>query len=375
MAQISKSETLIESENPDYTDVPHDKIVKEWALKDSDGEIFSLRYDPDDQYIAYGCEDGQVRVLDLETKEIAYLSGNPKSQKDHVAAITGVCWKPGKVENPKDKRLISTAADGKLYCWSPHTGELIYKIKEKENEIYCCDYSVHDNHFATAGMDYKIRVYDDTTQDIAYSFAGSNDDVLGHSNRVFSVKFHPTDPNLLISGGWDNVVFVWDKRKEGPIAHIFGPSVSGEAIDVYGDYILAGSYSSEENLYLMSIKDATVLNHIEWYDTPMYKSTALIPPCVYTSHFTKPDAKYIIAGGTSRNEVRVFKNIDNFSQIKGIGSVANLMSACLTVDCANTYSNRFAIGCANGTLKCYRIDENQEKLHNSPKSNSEKQLL
>ena len=54
MAQIFKSETLIENEHPDYSDVPHDKIVKEWALKDSDDEIFSLKYDPDDQYIAYG---------------------------------------------------------------------------------------------------------------------------------------------------------------------------------------------------------------------------------------------------------------------------------------------------------------------------------
>lgn len=24
----------------------------------------------------------------------------------------------------------------------------------------------------------------------------------GHSSRVFSVKFHPDDPNIIVSGGW-----------------------------------------------------------------------------------------------------------------------------------------------------------------------------
>jgi hypothetical protein len=30
----------------------------------------------------------------------------------------------------------------------------------------------------------------------------------GHSNRVFSIKFKNNDPNILISGGWDNTIQV-----------------------------------------------------------------------------------------------------------------------------------------------------------------------
>lgn len=30
----------------------------------------------------------------------------------------------------------------------------------------------------------------------------------GHASRVFSLKYHPTDPHLLISGGWDDTVQV-----------------------------------------------------------------------------------------------------------------------------------------------------------------------
>jgi COMPASS component SWD3 len=34
----------------------------------------------------------------------------------------------------------------------------------------------------------------------------------GHSNRIFSVKFDKEEENLLISGGWDRSVKVWDIR-------------------------------------------------------------------------------------------------------------------------------------------------------------------
>jgi WD40 repeat protein len=36
----------------------------------------------------------------------------------------------------------------------------------------------------------------------------SSDEVLGHSNRVFSIRSHPSDNNCFLSGGWDNTVQV-----------------------------------------------------------------------------------------------------------------------------------------------------------------------
>ena len=39
-----------------------------------------------------------------------------------------------------------------------------------------------------------------------YSFHGWWQETAGHSNRVFSLKYHPDDPNIILSGGWDNTV-------------------------------------------------------------------------------------------------------------------------------------------------------------------------
>jgi WD40 repeat protein len=35
----------------------------------------------------------------------------------------------------------------------------------------------------------------------------------GHNNRVICVKFVPEDPQLLLSGGWDQTVNIWVKDK------------------------------------------------------------------------------------------------------------------------------------------------------------------
>ena len=41
----------------------------------------------------------------------------------------------------------------------------------------------------------------------------------GHESRVFALKYHPTDPNILVSAGWDDTVQFWDKRVENSIRY------------------------------------------------------------------------------------------------------------------------------------------------------------
>lgn len=63
----------------------------------------------------------------------------------------------------------------------------------------------------------------------------------GHASRIFCCKFHPTEPNVLLSGGWDNTIQIYDIREGRTVAYIGGPHVSGDSIDIYDDMIVAGS--------------------------------------------------------------------------------------------------------------------------------------
>jgi COMPASS component SWD3 len=71
----------------------------------------------------------------------------------------------------------------------------------------------------------------------------------GHSNRVFSVKFSPADENVIVSGGWDNTLQIWDVRVGHSVRGIYGPHIAGDAIDMNSKQeILTGSWRPENPL-------------------------------------------------------------------------------------------------------------------------------
>ena len=40
------------------------------------------------------------------------------------------------------------------------TMKKLFSIEEKDNSLHCCDFSKSGEHFATAGKDCHIRIYD-----------------------------------------------------------------------------------------------------------------------------------------------------------------------------------------------------------------------
>jgi COMPASS component SWD3 len=68
----------------------------------------------------------------------------------------------------------------------------------------------------------------------------------GHSNRIQCVKYDKEDQNLLVSGGWDKTVLVWDIRTGEAVKSIFGPYIGGESLDIHDGIILTGSFQSEK---------------------------------------------------------------------------------------------------------------------------------
>jgi len=52
-------------------------------------------------------------------------------------------------------------------------------------------------------------VYDENAKSLVSEMRGGNGITsAGHANRVFVVRWHPTDPNIVLSGGWDNTLLL-----------------------------------------------------------------------------------------------------------------------------------------------------------------------
>lgn len=99
---------------------------------------------------------------------------------------------------------------------------------------------------------------------IAHRFPPGDSNQKGHTNRVFSIRFLPDNPNIFLSGGWDQTVHIWDIREQKHVGSFFGPSVSGDSIDYSNGLVLVGSYRSTDSIQLWDFGTRKLLQQIPW---------------------------------------------------------------------------------------------------------------
>ena len=67
---------------------------------------------------------------------------------------------------------------------------------------------------------------------------------------------------MIVSGGWDCTVQIWDMRTRESVRTILGPNVSGDAIDVRRDEVLVGSWRSEKAIQVFSYGNGEIVRNL-----------------------------------------------------------------------------------------------------------------
>jgi len=148
----------------------------------------------------------------METSKLDFTLYGRSASGDIDMPITALQWRPASAQLKTPNVIVTAQADGALRHWNGSTGKLLYSmLQEPENHLYALDFNSEGTLLATGGKDHFVRVYDETTKALAMKMKGRGE-VIGHSNRIYCVKFNERDYNMLASGGWDNTVKIYDLR-------------------------------------------------------------------------------------------------------------------------------------------------------------------
>ena len=170
-----------------------------------------------------------------------------------------------------------------------------------------------------------------------------------HFNRIHCVKFNPEDERIIYSGGADRNLTIHDTRCREPLRNLIGPYVLGDAIDVRGTHLLAGSYRSEECLEIYDIRKYEKLHTIDWDSENPAKGGIVV-----AAKFGYGGQNNIIAAGKSYNDVKVFDWKEGTVKACAHGFDEMIYS----IDASNSSTqSEISVGMADGIINCLKFED------------------
>lgn len=264
------------------------KLVPSMSITGLPAEVFSIRFSPDGRYLAAACGDGTVRIFNATNGVLSQTLFTPNMSAGLPATI--VRFRPVGDGDRTKNVLLSGNAHGAIQHWHVTSGKCLNSFIDEENQIYALDYIPSGDRFAAAGKDPKVKIFDEDTRKLVVSLQGALGSYgmglkgdAGHSNRVFTVKWHPTDTNILVSGGWDNTVQVWDVRAAMSVRTIYGPHLCGDALDIDADHILTGSWKPVDQLQIWDLRSGGLLKNVDWMSSFIQQREPCMVRCPLSS--------------------------------------------------------------------------------------------
>lgn len=304
------------------------KLVPKITISDNTSEVFCVKFTTDGKYLAAGCGDGAIRVFSTTQGKLTY---NLQGGSNVALPTTAIQFRPVTPTSRTKNVLLAANAAGSVQHWHMTSGKCLHSLDDGDNQVFCLDYNDEGSQFFTAGKDKAVRVFDEATKSLVATMAAgigySSSSTPGHSNRVFSAKFKPGDENVIISGGWDNTVQIWDIRAGAAVRSIFGPHICGDALDVDGNEIVTGSWRQKEQLQTWDFGSGKIIKTIPWTTNPLAAGAQCM---LYAACFSKEgEGRFIGAGGSGSNEAKVFdhKNGDAI-----VGTITGLTRGVFTMD-------------------------------------------
>jgi len=244
--------------------------------------------------------------------------------------------------------LYTGGSNGIIKTWNLENYNVIQSVAEAGNQITSLDFTCDGSNFVSVGKDRCVRIYDTNRHALSRLYTGTdtmdidcvdNDfSMPGHSQKIFAVKYHPDDKNVLISASWDHTLKVWDTRLDNAVRTIHGPYVCGDGLDINNNSVLTASWKAHNALQLWDCRMESLIKNLS-YPTNDRKGEFL-----YCGRFW--DENHVIAGGSGNNDLKII----NIHANKVVGCISGNSHPVQAVEVKNKSKTIFC-GTSGNLLK------------------------
>ncbi|MFM8890025.1 MAG: WD40 repeat domain-containing serine/threonine protein kinase [Planctomycetia bacterium] len=155
------------------------------------GRVLGVSWSPDGSRIATACGDRSVRLWP------AAGGGNPSSLDGHTAAVNWVAF------SPAGDSLASCSSDGTVRLWEVESGRPRAVLEGPVGQVWEVAFSPDGSRIAAVGVDRRLHLWE--AESGRHLLA-----VVGHGEEVWAVAFTP-DGAGIVSGSWDGTARVWGR--------------------------------------------------------------------------------------------------------------------------------------------------------------------
>lgn len=197
-----------------------------------EGEIFSAKFSPDGGSLASGSYERLIYLWKVygECENYCVLKG-------HQGAIMEIQY------SADGTMLFSVSTDKLGAVWDVEVGERIKKLKGHSSIVNSCGASRKGSQIVCTGSDDgTVRVWDLRSRYSSQTF--------NNIYQVTSVCFGDSSEQV-ISGGIDNIIKIWDTRKEEVLYTLSGhtDTVTGLSVSQNGSYLLSNAMDNTVRLW------------------------------------------------------------------------------------------------------------------------------
>jgi len=240
------------TENYLYT-ASGDAFVARWNVQEAKQDAFTLKSESsnyvvsklkDSSNIIIGTNSGSFHVVDTNKKvELHYFV-------QHKSALFSI------QENTCNNQLYITDADGNLSIWDKESWELILFLPLYVGKIRNVLVSDDGAFIFLACQDGTIRAFD--TQYFNEKLV-----LKAHKDGVNCLAWFPAKKHVLISGGKDGYLRVWDLKNERNVMEIPAHNYGIYKIQFFNHGKHFCSVSRDKSIKVWSAKDCSILSKVE----------------------------------------------------------------------------------------------------------------